>query len=84
MAEVNGMRRRLIEYLERYGLEARNISADDWTEEGYYSRVPLTGEVSYERFPWPEGFDYAWFSTLVMVADREDYRLAGLRPQVVH
>lgn len=83
MAEVNGMRRRLLAYLLQFGLEGKNINAYTWDEVGFEARNPITGEGA-GFIPWPEGFDYAWFSTLAMVADKEDLRLAGLRPQMVH
>lgn len=84
MAELNPLRRKLLDYLSVHGLNGANMYSHGWDEEGYYAKVPLTGEVTHEKFPWPEGFDYAWFSTLFRTADLEDYRLAGIRrPRVV-
>lgn len=83
MTDLNPMRRRLLDYLSVYGLDGRNMFAHDWDESGYYAKVPLTGEISTQRFPWPEGFDYNWFCQLFQVADREDFRLAGKQVPVV-
>lgn len=78
MAEINPVRRQLLDYLGVHGLNGANMYSHDWDEDGYYAKVPLTGEVTTEKFPWPEGFDYGWFLKAFHVADLEDKRIAGL------
>lgn len=79
MSEINPVRRQLLDYLGVYGLNGSNMANYGWDAEGYYAKVPLTGEISHEKFPWPEGFDYGWFATAFNIADKEDMRLAGIR-----
>lgn len=81
MTDVNPMRQRMLDYLSQFGLVPKNIKYDGWTDEGFIAMNPITGGES-RRIPWPDGFNFQWFATLVLVAEREDYRLAGLRSPV--
>lgn len=69
-------RQRLMDYIARYHLVAKNIKADDWDEDGFMALNPITGEYQ-GPIPWPDGFNYDWFCKLYQVADRADVSEMG-------
>ena len=79
-SERNPMRQRLVDYLEGFGLDAGEISADGWDEFGFYLIRP--GADDDRRHPWPDGFDVDWLRSLAFAADAEDRRL-GFKYDVV-
>lgn len=77
MAEgISPERQRMIDYLARYHLVAKNIKADDWDEDGFMALNPITGQFQ-GPIPWPDGFNYDWFCKLYQVADVADFRRLG-------
>lgn len=81
MSDISPERERLMDYLARYHLVAKNMKADDWDEDGFYAYNPITGSLS-GQIPWPDGFNYDWFRKLHHVATIADFRRAGLRNNV--
>lgn len=77
MSEANPVRRKMLDYLGTFGLDASVISPDDWNEDGYFMRTKWE-EMDAIRIPWPVGFNYGWFKEAFRVADLEDFRLAGV------
>lgn len=75
------MRRRVIDYLAKFGLDAREISADDYDSSGF--RLMRLGADREKVHPWPEGFNFDWFVRLVHAAWQEDMRLAR-KNRVIH
>lgn len=75
---ISPERQRLMDYMARYHLLAKNIKASEWDEDGFMALNPITGQFQ-GPIPWPDGFNYDWFCKLLQVADSADYRRAGLR-----
>lgn len=75
---MNPERQRMLDYLKRYGLRGENIKIDGWDEDGFMALNPITGEFQ-GPIPWPDGFNFDWFSKLYEVAQVADYRRGGIR-----
>lgn len=72
--EMNPMRRKLVDYLASFGLDAHELSYSDWDEEGFHLIRP--GADRERVHPWPEGFNFSWFAKLHLIAHQEDARIA--------
>lgn len=70
---INPERQRVLDYLDTFGIDGRTVAADTIDEEGFCF-------VGYDtKHPWPEGFWFDWLQALRIVADRADFRRAGIR-----
>ena len=74
---VGPERQRLLDYLAEFGLDGMEIDGVDFDAKNFTL-------IRHERtrHPWPEGFDFDWFSNLLLVANRADFRRAGARSPV--
>lgn len=77
LEELCPERRRVLDYLASFGLDGTEISASGISEAGF-TMVRQGADPGWVH-PWPEGFDYGWFSSAVAVAHIADLRRAGLR-----
>lgn len=75
VTELNPLRRRLVEYMASFGLDASEIGYSDWSEEGFHLIRP--GADRERVHPWPEGFNFDWFTRMHRAAHEDDARIAA-------